>query len=58
MATDSTHAFVLSSIGESASRLISYNCSTYTVDQQIDLPGFPLDLKVSEDGIIHALTTE
>ena len=58
IAQDSTHAFVLSSIGESASRLVSYNCSTYTIDQQIDLQGFPLDLKVSEDGIIFVLTAE
>ena len=58
IATDSTHAFVLSSNGESASRLVSYNYSTYTIDQQIDLQGFPLDLEVSEDGIIFALTAK
>lgn len=56
IAQDSVHAFVLSSIGNSTSRLVSYNYTTYTIDQQIDLPGFPLDLKVSDDGNIYALT--
>ncbi|MCK5841945.1 MAG: hypothetical protein KAH31_07250 [Candidatus Sabulitectum sp.] len=58
LAVDSTHAFVLSSVGNTMSRLVSYNYSTFTMDQQTDLSGFPLALKVSEDGIIFVLTTE
>ncbi len=58
LARDSTYAFVLSSAGNSVSRLISYNYSTFTMDHQVYLPGFPLDLEVSEDGIIYVLTTE
>lgn len=58
LAMDSTHAFVLSSVGNSVSRLVSYNYSIFTMDQQIYLPGFPLDLEVSEDGIVYVLTTE
>ncbi len=55
---DGSHAYVLSHIGNSMSSLVSYNYITNTIDQQTDIPGFPLDLKVSEDGTIFALTTE
>ena len=58
IAKDSTYAFVLSSIGNSVSRLVSYNYSTFTIDQQIDLSGFPLGLEVSEEGMIFVLTAE
>ncbi len=58
LAIDSTHAFVLSSVGNSVSRLVSYNYNSFIIDQQIYLSGFPLDLEVSEDGIIYVLTTE
>ena len=58
IAQDSTHAFVLSSIGNSTSRLLAYNYTTYSIDQQVDIPGFPLDLKISDDGTIFALTCE
>ncbi len=55
---DGVHAYVLSYLGESVSRLISYNVTTFTVEDELDLPGYPMDLEVAADGYIFALTTE
>ncbi|MCK5036084.1 MAG: hypothetical protein KAS73_09355 [Candidatus Sabulitectum sp.] len=55
---DWQHAYVLSYLGDNTSRLISYNYRFSETPLELDLPGFPLDLKVSGDGVIYALTTE
>jgi len=58
MGQDWQHAYVLSYLGDNSSRLISYNYRFSETPLELDLPGFPLDLKVSGDGVIYALTTE
>lgn len=58
MGQDWQHAYVLSYIGDNTSRLVSYNYRFYTIDQEIDISGYPLDLKVSGSGVIYALTAE
>jgi len=55
---DRTHAYVLSYLGNSVSRLSSYNYNTYSLDGQMDLSGYPMDLTVSVTGEILVLTTE
>lgn len=55
---DGIHAYVLSYTGGSVSRLVSYNVETYSIDDELDLHGYPMDLVVLEDGRILALTTE
>lgn len=55
---DWQHSYVLSYIGDNTSRLISYNHAFYRIDQQVEIPGFPLDLKVSGSNVIYALTYE
>ncbi len=56
MGIDWHHVYVLSYAGDSMSRLISYNYCTKIVTQELDIPGMPMDLKVSGDGVIYALT--
>lgn len=58
MGQDWQHAYVLSYLGDNTSRLISYNYCSCAIDQELDIPGFPLDLKVSGNGVIYVLTTE
>lgn len=58
MGQDWQHAYVLSYLGDNTSRLISYNYRFSETPQELDIPGFPLDLKVSGDGVIYVLTTE
>lgn len=58
MGKDWQHAYVLSYLGDNTSRLISYNYRFSETPLELDLPGFPLDLKVSGDGVIYVLTTE
>jgi len=55
---DWQHSYVLSYIGDNTSRLTSYNHAFFRIDQQVYLPGFPLDLKVSGSNVIYALTYE
>ena len=55
---DWQHSYVLSYIGDNTSRLISYNHAFFRIDQQVEIPGFPLDLKVSGSNVIYALTYE
>ncbi len=55
---DWQHSYVLSYIGDNTSRLTSYNHAFFRIDQQVDIPGFPLDLKVSGSNVIYALTYE
>lgn len=55
---DWQHSYVLSYIGDNTSRLISYNHVFFRIDQQVEVPGFPLDLKVSGSNVIFALTYE
>ncbi len=58
MGQDWQHAYVLSYLGDYTSRLVSYNHSSHTISQEVQIPGYPLDLKVSGNGVIYALTTE
>jgi len=55
---DWQHAYVLSYLGDNTSRLISYNYRFFSIDNEMDIPGYPLDLQVSGGGVIYALTTE
>ncbi|MCK5133718.1 MAG: hypothetical protein KAR40_16390 [Candidatus Sabulitectum sp.] len=55
---DWQHAYVLSYIGDNTSRLVSYNYVFFQIDQQVDIPGFPMDLKVSGNNVIYVLTHE
>ncbi|MCK5035120.1 MAG: hypothetical protein KAS73_04435 [Candidatus Sabulitectum sp.] len=55
---DWQHSYVLSYIGDNTSRLTSYNHAFFRIDQQVEIPGFPLDLKVSGSNVIYALTYE
>ncbi len=54
--SDGSHVYVLSYLGDDISRLVAYNCSDYFIENQIDLPGYPLDLEISPEGILLALT--
>lgn len=56
--TDSLHAYVLSYIGNSTSRLIAYNYHSFHIDKQMEFAGFPMGLSISEDGNIYILTGE
>jgi len=58
MGQDWQHAYVLSYLGDNTSRLVSYNYRFTETPLELDLPGYPLDLKVSGNGVIYALTTE
>ena len=56
--TDWQHAYVLSYMGDFTSRLTSYNYAFNQIDQQVDIPGFPLDIKTTSSGNIYVLTYE
>ena len=58
MGHDWQHAYVLSYLGDNTSRLVSYNYRFHTISQEVEIPGYPLDLEVSGNGVIYALTTE
>lgn len=53
-----SHAYVLSYLGDNTSRLVSYNCSNYNIESQVDLPGYPLDLEIGPEGTLLILTAE
>ena len=55
---DGSHVYVLSYLGDNTSRLVSYNCSDYFIESQIDLPGYPLDIDISPGGTLLVLTAE
>ena len=55
---DMSRAYVLSYIGDNTSRLTSYNYRSIEEPMELDIPGYPLDLKVSGNGDIYVLTTE
>ncbi len=56
--SDGNYVYVLSYRGDNASRLVSYNCSSYIIESQIDLPGYPLDIEISPGGTLLVLTAE
>lgn len=56
--SDGSHAYVLSYLGDNISRLVSYNCSNYFIESQIDLQGYPLDLEIGAEGQLLVLTAE
>ncbi len=56
--TAGSHAYVLSYLGDNISRLVAYNCSSCSIDDWIDLQGYPLDLEISPEGMLLALTAE
>ena len=59
MGQDWQHAYVLSYLSDQGiSRLVSYRYNSHTISQEVDIPGYPLDLKVSGNGYIYVLTTE
>ncbi|MCK5116298.1 MAG: hypothetical protein KAR44_06830 [Candidatus Aegiribacteria sp.] len=60
MCTDSAgnYAYVLSYLGNNISRLISYNCISYSIESQIDLQGYPLDLEMYPGSTLLVLTAE
>lgn len=58
MGRDFEHAYILSYIGNNTSRLTSYNYLSSEEPMELDLNGYPIDLKVSESGDIYVLTTE
>ncbi len=58
MGTDWQHAYILSYVGDFTSRLTSYNYVFNEIDQQVDLPGFPFDIKTTSSGYIYVLTSE
>ena len=53
-----SYAYVLSYLGDNTSRLICYNTTSYDIESQVDLQGYPLDLEVSPGGTLLVLTTE
>ena len=56
--SDGSYAYVLSYLGDNISKLVSYNCTDYSIEGQIDLQGYPLDLEISPGGTLLALTAE
>ncbi len=56
--SDGSYVYVLSYLGDNVSRLLSYNCTGYIIENQIDLPGYPLDISISPGGTLLVLTTE
>lgn len=55
---DGVHAYVLSYLGNSVSRLSSYNYQSYSIDDQLDISGYPMDLDMSASGELLVLTTD
>jgi hypothetical protein len=56
--TDMVHAYVLSYIGGSTSRLVSYDHENYRIDGTLDLPGYPMDMEMTPGGNLVILTVE
>ncbi len=56
--SDGSHVYVLSYLGDNASRLVSYNCDSYTIESQIELQGYPLNLEISPGGTLLVLTAD
>lgn len=56
--SDGDHVYVLSYLGDNVSRLISYNCKSFLIESQIDLPGYPVDLEICSGGMLLVLTAE
>lgn len=56
--TDGSHVYVLSYLGDNESRLVSYNCTSYLIENQIDLQGYPVDLEICSGGTLLVLTAE
>jgi len=54
--TDGLHAYVLSYLGNSTSRLISYNHKTYSIDGTLEIPGYPVDMEATSGGNLVILT--
>ncbi|MCD4774619.1 MAG: hypothetical protein K8S15_01045 [Candidatus Aegiribacteria sp.] len=40
------------------SRLVSYNCTSHIIENQLDLRGYPVDLEICPGGMLLALTAE
>lgn len=55
---EGSHAYVLSYLGNSTSSLVSYNCSNYMIENQIELQGYPLDIDISNGGSLLVLTAQ
>lgn len=55
---DNYHMYALGYYGEGFSRLYRYTYigPSYGINGTIDIPGYPLDLKVSDTGVIYILT--
>lgn len=56
MGNDNQHAYVLSYLGDNTSRLSAYNYRTYEITREVEIPGYPIDIKVSGGGNIYVLT--
>ncbi len=56
--SEGSHVYVLSYLGDGTSRLVSYNCSGYFIESQVDLQGYPLDIAISPGGTLLVLTAE
>lgn len=55
---NSDHVYVLSYLGDNVSRLVSYNCTSYLIEDQLDLQGYPVDLEICPGGMLVVLTAE
>jgi len=55
---DGSHVYVLSYLGDSTSRLVSYNCLDYSIENQADLQGYPVDLEICPGGTLLVLTAQ
>jgi len=55
-ANDNLHTFALGYTGDGMSRLYRYSYIAANMQECVDLPGFPLDMKVSGTGMIYILT--
>lgn len=51
------YAFILSYTGNNMSRLVSYDCSNFSLINKLDLPGYPLDMQYG-NGKLLVLTTD
>ncbi len=56
---DLQHAYILSYLSDRGiSRLVAYNYRFHSITQEMDIPGYPLDLQISGNGDIYVLTAE
>ena len=58
MGYDYQHAYLLTYCGNNTSRLTAYNYRSLKITREEDFPGYPVDMKVSGDGIVYILTAE